>query len=68
MYDWNGFLEQEIDEKTIIDYKILEGFPNDLQNKVKKLLIQKWQVYGKMYKMNIQGTDIVVQCMVLYDN
>lgn len=54
--------------EEVLDYKIVQGLPTAVEKKVKILLTQDWQPYGKMYKMKAPGenTDIVVQCMVLY--
>jgi hypothetical protein len=40
-----------------------------VEETVKLLLETNWQPYGEMYKMKAPGenNDIVVQCMVLYE-
>jgi len=58
-------------EPKIIDYKIIEGFPEFVQNQVKSLLQMRWQPYGLMYIIKAPGNreiDIAVQCMVLYED
>ncbi len=52
----------------IEDYKIIAGFPEYVESKVKSLLSDDWQPHGVMYKMKAPdgNNDIVTQCMVLH--
>jgi len=51
-----------------LDYKIIQGFPADVEEKVKSLMVIGWELGGEMHIMKAPGEDIdiVVQCMVLY--
>lgn len=51
-----------------LDYKIVQGFPVDVEEKVQVLIAIGWELGGDMYIMKAPGEDIdiVVQCMVLY--
>ncbi len=51
---------------TVLDYKIVQGKPSIVESEVKDLLLQDWQPTGKLLQMRVQDTDIVIQCMVLY--
>ena len=62
-FDWSM-----VEEKEIIDYKIVCGLPTNVEKEVKTLLTMKWQPSGEMQKMKIDSVDIVVQCMVLYND
>jgi len=58
----NSFAEEPL------DYKIIQGFPEEVEEKVKSLLAIGWELGSEMYKMKVAGEniDIVVQCVVLY--
>jgi len=50
----------------VIEYRIIEGFPRTVEKEINRLLIEDWCLNGDMQKITLDGSDIVVQCMVLY--
>jgi len=70
MSDIDDFGWAVMSSLEILDYKILQGFPLDVEKKVKNLLAQDWQPSGKMQVIKAPGNkdiDVVIQCMVLYN-
>lgn len=49
------------------DYKIIRGLPADVEATVSTLLKDGWQPHGSLFKMPIDGQEIVVQNMILYE-
>jgi len=56
-------------QKTI-GYKIVKGFPSDVEHQVSRLLESGWEVKGKLFQIKAHSSRVVllVQNMVLYKN
>jgi len=64
---FGGFLDVE---PELLDYKIVTGHPADVEKTVNGLREIGWSLNGELFKMKEPGcgtSEIVVQCMALYD-
>ena len=58
-----------IERNLILDYILVRGMPRDVQQQVQNLIArcEGWQPKGKPKIMDFNGDDIIVQCMVKYN-
>lgn len=54
----------------IIDYGLVRGLPGNVEERVQHLLQLRngWQPKGNPTVMTLDGCEIMVQCMVQYEN
>ena len=58
-----------IEKDLILDYDIIRGMPGEVAEQVRWLLREQsgWQPFGKPEIIKVEGTEIIAQCMVRYN-